>query len=130
MTYVPHYAPDNASPIICLAVDHSEVPSDTALVDRALATRNAVAADLPAGFGSVLPPAMMSYLWGCLRWCARYPTDHSRDWFDLATYTALAQLWVELEALPCTRALQTAKRLGQTAFTNPTYANPPFGSAT
>lgn len=233
MTYVLHYAPDNASMIIRLALEHLEVPFDTALVDRAAQGQNApaylalnpnglipvletpqgamfetgaillwlgdthgrlgpmpddagraeylkwlffvantlhpalrmlfypekyvgtdasaqaqlrtglqatlhrafgtvdaVAADLPAGFGGVLPAALMFYLAGCLRWCALYPADHSRAWFDLAAYPALAQVCAGLEALPCTRALQAAEGLGDTPFTKPTYANPPFGSAT
>lgn len=35
MSYLLHYAPDNASLIVRVALDHLELPFDTALVDRA-----------------------------------------------------------------------------------------------
>lgn len=39
--YVLHYAPDNASLIVRLALEHARVPFDTCLVDRAAAALNA-----------------------------------------------------------------------------------------
>jgi len=43
MTYVLHYAPDNASMIFRLALEHLGVAYQTALVDRAAGGQNAAA---------------------------------------------------------------------------------------
>jgi len=81
-------------------------------------------------FAADAPNAIDFYLAGCLRWCALYPDNRSRDWFDLANTPALAQMCQQLETLPCTAKLQKAEGLGPTPFSAPTYANPPRGSAT
>jgi len=53
-----------------------------------------------------------------------------RGWFDLSATPALLALCKQLEALPCTAALQAAEVLGATPFTAPVYPDPPHGSAT
>lgn len=75
------------------------------------------------------PSALALYLGPLLRWCALYPKGQT-DWFDLSNTPALADLCQRLESRPSTLAAIQAEGLGPTPFTNPTYANPPEGSAT
>jgi glutathione S-transferase len=89
-----------------------------------------VAATAPSWLGAAAPTALDFYIAGCLRWCALYPVDGPRDWFNLADMPALLAMCQNLESLPCTAALQAAEGLGPTPFSAPTYANPPHGSAT
>lgn len=93
---------------------------------RAFATLDAALTD----FGDALPPALAFYLASCARWCALYPKDHDRSWFDLTRTPALAAMCARLETQACAHALQAAEGLGDTPFTAPDYANPPQGSAT
>lgn len=74
--------------------------------------------------------ALDFYVAACLRWCALYPAEVDKDWFDRARWPALNALCHRLEALPCTAALQAAEGLGPTPFTAPQPPNPPEGSAT
>lgn len=70
------------------------------------------------------------YLGPMLRWCALYPTDADRSWFDLSAFPALHQMATMLETRPSTHAAQTAEGLGPTPFTAPRAPEPPEGSAT
>ncbi len=70
------------------------------------------------------------YLAGILRWCALYPADTDRSWFDLAEFPALHDICTHLETLPCTAQLCAAEGMESNPFTQPTYPNPPEGSAT
>ncbi|KEJ90001.1 glutathione S-transferase family protein [Sulfitobacter donghicola] len=96
----------------------------------ALEKLDQIAASEPSWLGGANPGALDFYIACCLRWCALYPQDVSRDWFDLNQTPALARMCSNLETLPCTIALQKAEGLGETPFTAPSYANPPQGSAT
>ncbi len=99
-------------------------------ITLALEQLEAIAATQPAWFGAPSPTALDFYIGGCLRWCALYPTNTDRSWFDLAQYPALGALCRHLETLPCTTALQISEGLGDTPFSAPNYPNPPEGSAT
>ena len=99
-------------------------------ITAALGQLDAVAATRPPCLGASSPTALDFYIAGCLRWCALYPADADRSWFDLAQYPALGALCRHLETLPCTAALQAAEGLGDTPFSAPDYANPPEGSPT
>jgi glutathione S-transferase len=74
--------------------------------------------------------AIQLYLAALLRWCALYPADTNRDWFQLNDLPHLHAMCCAVEALPCTAAAQTAEGLGPTPFSAPRYATPPQGSAT
>lgn len=99
-------------------------------ISEAFARLDEVAAQKPVWFGAAEPTGLDFYVACALRWCALYPADRAHDWFDLAATPALARMCAYLETLPCTLAAQTSEGLGQSPFTNPTYANPPHGSAT
>ncbi|QLL43813.1 glutathione S-transferase family protein [Sulfitobacter pontiacus] len=77
-----------------------------------------------------LPLALALYLAPLLRWCALYPRNRDRGWFDLRATPHLHALCARVETLPCTAAAQTAEGLGPTPFTAPHLATPPIGSAT
>ncbi|MCR8825937.1 glutathione S-transferase family protein [Pseudosulfitobacter koreensis] len=229
MTYVLHYAPDNASLIVRLALDHAGLPFETRLVDRAARAQTSDGyralnpngliptletpqgalfetgaillwlADTHGGLGpapdhphrgnwlkwlfftaNTLHPALRMmfypekytgedrrdqarlrrllqgqittnlrtldaaaadwhfpaptgldfYIAGCLRWCAVYPADTDRRWFDLSAYRTLHQMCLRIETLPACATLQCAEGLGDTPFTAPRAPTPPQGSAT
>lgn len=88
------------------------------------------AAAMPDWLGGPAPGGLDFYVVCLLRWCALYPVDAPRDWFDLDATPALAKLCRRIEALDCARALCAAEGLGATPFSQPAYANPPQGSAT
>ncbi|UWR21429.1 glutathione S-transferase family protein [Sulfitobacter sp. S190] len=91
---------------------------------------DAVAAGGEQWFGGESPTALDFYVACMLRWCALYPDDYDRGWFDLRATPALADLCQRLEQLPCVHRLQAAEDLGPTPFTRPRRATPPTGSAT
>lgn len=99
-------------------------------ITTALSQLDAIAAAAPAWFGGLNQTGLDFYVAACLRWCALYPVDVARDWFDLEATPALHALCKHLEGLPCVAALQTAEGLGHTPFSAPFYAKPPHGSAT
>lgn len=101
-----------------------------AQITTALAQLETVAARHPAWLGSAAPTVLDFYIAACLRWCALYPADTARDWFDLYTMPTLGAMCRHLETLPCTHAVQTSEGLGYTPFSAPAYPNPPYGSAT
>lgn len=74
--------------------------------------------------------AIQLYLAALLRWCALYPTDTDKSWFQLNSMPNLHNLCKMVEEMPCTAAAQAAEGLGQTPFSAPRYATPPHGSAT
>ena len=74
--------------------------------------------------------ALDFYVAACLRWCALYPVDTARDWFDLARWRNLQSMCHQLEARSGTASLNRAEGLGSRPFTAPQYPNPPEGSAT
>lgn len=77
------------------------------------------------------PPLVLGlYLAPMLRWCALYPKDRAKDWFDLAGYPALWQMCRNLEARACVQSLQSSEGLGPTPFSAPQAPNPPEGSPT
>ncbi len=99
-------------------------------ITAALAHLDQIAGTHPTWLGGDTPTGLDFYIAACLRWCALYPIDTSRDWFVPSRYPALIQMAAQLETLPCTHMLQAAEGLGPTPFTAPVYANPPHGSAT
>lgn len=100
------------------------------IITTALHQLDQVASSTPPWLGAATPTALDFYIAACLRWCALYPTDTDRSWFDITVTPALHTMCQQLESLPCTHALQTAEGLGDTPFSSPGYANPPHGSAT
>lgn len=229
MTYVLHFAPDNASLIVRLALDHADLPYEARLVDRSTCAQETAAyralnpnglipaletphgvlfetgaivlwlADTHGGLGpapddaqrgnwlkwlffvaNTLHPALRMtfypekytgtdrrdqarlrrqlqaqitdqlrrlddaaadwqasaptvldfYIAGCLRWCALYPEDTDRGWFDLSAYPALHATCSRVETLPACATLERAEGLGDTPFTAPRAPTPPYGSAT
>ncbi len=99
-------------------------------INSSLSQLDNVVAKAPKWLGTEVPTALDFYIVCCLRWCALYPANTSRDWFDLGATTALKNLCQKIETLPCAKALQTAEGLGDTPFSAPSYAIPPQGSAT
>ena len=97
---------------------------------QSFSTLDQIAAAKPAWLGAHAPTILDFYAAAVLRWCALYPGDADRSWFNLTHYPALARLCAHVESLPCTHALQTAEGLGDTPFTIPQYPTPPEGSAT
>ena len=58
-----------------------------------------------------------------------YPIQNT-DWFLLERYKNLESICQNLEIRPSVRLAAKAEGLGQTIFSNPSYAKPPVGSAT
>jgi glutathione S-transferase len=99
-------------------------------ITDALARLEDVAATRPDWLGADLPSGLDFYIAACLRWCALYPADRRREWFDPHALPALLRMCRHIETLPCTRALHLAEGTGTTPFSAPDYAKPPHGSAT
>lgn len=99
-------------------------------IKEALHQLDCAAAAHPNWLSVTTPTTLHFYIAACLRWCALYPVDATRTWFNLSDTPALMLLCLQLEELPCTAALQAAEGLGETPFSAPSYANPPQGSAT
>lgn len=95
-----------------------------------LTSLDRAAAERPSWLGAPQPSVLDVYLACQLRWMALYPADSDRSWFDLAAYPALHRICAGLEQRPATHIAQQAEGLGATPFTNPSFANPPEGSAT
>ena len=81
---------------------------------------------MPAGHE---PDILDWYTCAMLRWCALYPRDFDRSWFDLTRFPALHTMASHLEDRDSTRAAQAAEGLGPTPFTAPCAPEPPEGSA-
>lgn len=90
----------------------------------------AVAGEAPPWLTPDKPTVVNFYVACLLRWMALYPADADRSWLRLADTPHLHRLLTSLETRASTRAAQAAEGLGDTPFTNPTYATPPEGSAT
>ena len=75
------------------------------------------------------PNVLDYYVAALLRWCRLYPKGRTA-WFDLQEYPGLFTLAQDLEQRPAVKVAQAAEGLGPMPFSNPTYANPPHGSAT
>lgn len=105
--------------------DHQRALRATAQasLQRHFAALDARAAEAPFAL------AIQVYLAAMLRWCALYPADADRSWFDLTNTPHLLALCVALEQTPATAAAQTAEGLGPTPFSAPIYATPSKGSA-
>lgn len=99
-------------------------------LDRSLRQLDRLAASAPPWLGAPDPTGLDFYIVACLRWCALYPADATRDWFEPDAYPALMALARLTETRPVTAALQAAEGLGPTPFSNPRYPRPPEGSAT
>lgn len=95
-----------------------------AALKRHLATLDACAANAPFDL------ATQFYIAPLLRWCALYPVQSDRNWFNLADTPHLHALCTAVETMPCALAAIQAEGLGPTPFTNPALATPPEGSAT
>ncbi|MBE1283147.1 MAG: glutathione S-transferase [Rhodobacteraceae bacterium] len=70
------------------------------------------------------------YLACQLRWMRLYPATYDRSWFELDHYPALRSICAKLETRASAQTALIAEGLGPQPFTNPSYANPPEGSAT
>ncbi len=127
--YRLHYAPDNASLIVRLALQELGVPFTTLLVDRHLALLEAQAASGHAWLNGAKISALDLYVAPLLRWCALYPPGETA-WFDLQRHPALAALAARVEARDSARIAAMAEGLGHRPFTQPQLPNPPEGSAT
>lgn len=97
---------------------------------QSFTTLNSVADTRPSYLGAPAPTVLDFYIAALVRWPVLYPDNDNTSWFDLNHYPALQRLCTQIEALPCTAALQTAEGLGKTPFTAPQYPTPPEGSAT
>ena len=75
------------------------------------------------------PDILDWYTCAMLRWCALYPRDIDRSWFDLTAFPALHAMAQRLEDRNSTRTAQNAEGLGPTPFTAPRAPEPPEGSA-
>ena len=98
----------------------------SARLTRHFALLNQACADHPALFAPT--SILISYLAPLMRWAVLYPVGQTQ-WFHLADYPDLAAQITALEARPATQRLITAEGLGTTPFTDPSYPNPPEGSA-
>ena len=105
-------------------------------ISRHLAVLEGVAAAKPNWLGAVKPnanptvqPSVLDfYLSAILRWLALYPVEGPR-WFALSDYPQLQAMTQGIDTLPSTQAAIVAEGLGETPFSNPSYPNPPEGSA-
>ena len=97
---------------------------------RCLRQLDEIARSEPGWFGGASVGSLDFYVGAILRWCALYPTDQARDWFNLSDYPALSELCKTLDDLPCTSALQAAEGMADNPFSDPSYPSPPEGSAT
>ncbi len=96
---------------------------------RHLGNLDALAKEMPEWFCPGTP-SVLSYYIGCMmRWMALYPVQADHSWYQLADTPYLQDILFQLETRPATRVAIAAEGLGPTPFTNPTYANPPEGSA-
>ena len=75
------------------------------------------------------PSILDIYLCVMLRWMKLYPVQNT-DWFSLERYKNLESICQNLEIRASVRLAAKAEGLGQTIFSNPSYAKPPIGSAT
>ena len=75
------------------------------------------------------PSILDIYLCVMLRWMKLYPINNT-DWFLLERYKNLKRICQNLEIRPSVDIAAKAEGLGQTIFSNPSYAKPPVGSAT
>lgn len=91
---------------------------------------DAAAGETPWLFSADTPTCLSLYLACLMRWCALYPADHDRRWFDTRATPRLHAMLEGLETRASVRAAQAAEGLGPHPFTAPDYANPPEGTAT
>lgn len=91
------------------------------VLDHALDHRNWLCGDAPS--------ALDIYLCTLIRWMQLYPIGDTA-WFVLDRYPNLRRMAVALETRPTVLDAAISEGLGPTVFSNPTYANPPIGSAT
>ena len=63
-----------------------------------------------------------------LRWMKLYPLDKT-DWFSLENFKNLTRITQKLEMRPSVLMAAKEEDLGNTVFSNPSYANPPIGSS-
>lgn len=83
----------------------------------------------PSWFSPEAPSVMTCYLSCLMRWLGLYPQG-ATAWFDLTAYPALHAVAAAMELRPAARDAALAEGLGDTIFTQPSYASPPEGSAT
>lgn len=74
------------------------------------------------------PSILDIYLCVMLRWMKLYPLDKT-DWFSLENFKNLTRITHKLEMHPSVLIAAKAEGLGNTVFSNPSYANPPIGSS-
>ena len=75
------------------------------------------------------PSILDIYLCVMLRWMKLYPINNT-NWFLLERYENLKRICQNLEIRPSVGIAAKAEGLGQTIFSNPSYAKPPVGSVT
>lgn len=80
--------------------------------------------------GGATPSGLDLYVAALLRWCALYPRDGDRSWFDPGRWPTLRRLAIRLEGRESAARLIAAEGLGPTPFSDPHPPNPPEGSAT
>ncbi len=83
----------------------------------------------PVWMSHTQPSVLDLYVAVCLRWMALYPQGGT-DWFSLSRWPALRALAQRIEQRPSSITAIQAEGLGNTPFSNPSYATPPEGSAT
>ncbi len=88
-----------------------------------------LAAGRPDWLSPDAPSVLSWYVVTLIRWLALYPTGRA-GWLDLTAFPALRTLAAAHEGRPAARKAALAEGLGDTIFTNPSYARPPEGSAT
>ena len=74
------------------------------------------------------PSILQTYVAPLLRWLALYPINDTA-WFDLSKWPALFDFCTMMDDRPSTLAAMQAEGLGPTPFSQPSYPNPPEGSA-
>lgn len=88
-----------------------------------------MAATRPVWFRPEMPSVLTYYLACLLRWLALYPAA-TTGWFDLSAHPALHAIAAAMQTRPAAVQAALAEGLGAAIFTQPTYPNPPEGSAT
>jgi len=96
---------------------------------RMLDLLEALAGDGHSWFAGASPSVFDLYVAVVLRWLALYPKGET-SWFRLTDWPRLSALAARVEARPSVVRAQEVEGLGPTPFSEPTYPNPPEGSAT
>lgn len=118
LRYRLHYAPDNASLIIRLALDELCQPYETVLVDRAQK------AQLSDSYRALNPAGRIPTLE-----TPQGPISETAAHFDISPYPTLTAMCARLETRESVARLQVAEGMSARPFTAPQPPNPPEGVA-